>query len=128
MLDLALLRDRAFVGITLLPVVLSVSYWALLVFLPLYFERVQGYDALGSGMALLPFTSPILLLPPVGARLAQRDCQGTGTLQARSAWSRSETTKEARRIDRSIQMLLMLRTLGPRTDPRKRVALMLQRR
>jgi hypothetical protein len=89
MLDLALLRDRAFVGITLLPVVLSVSYGALLVFLPLYFERVQGYDALGSGMALLPFTSPMLLLSPVGARLAQRDCQGTGTLQARSAWSRS---------------------------------------
>jgi EmrB/QacA subfamily drug resistance transporter len=72
MIDLALLRNRAFVGITLMPVLLSIAYWSLLVFLPQYFEQVRGLDALGAGAALLPLTIPMLLLPPFGARVAHR--------------------------------------------------------
>lgn len=72
MIDPALLRNRAFVGITLMPVLLSVSYWSLLVFLPQYFEHVRGLDALGAGAALLPLTIPMLLLPPFGAKVAHR--------------------------------------------------------
>ncbi|WP_394782325.1 MFS transporter [Undibacterium sp.] len=72
MIDLALLRKKAFVGITLMPILLSISYWSLLVFLPQYFELSRGLDALGSGIALLPLTLPMLMLPPFGARLAHR--------------------------------------------------------
>ncbi|MFZ6648569.1 MFS transporter [Undibacterium sp. TJN25] len=72
MIDLALLRNKAFVGITLMPILLSISYWSLLVFLPQYFELSRGLDALGSGIALLPLTLPMLMLPPFGAKLAHR--------------------------------------------------------
>ena len=72
MIDPALLRNRAFVGITMIPVLLSVAYWSLLVFLPQYFEHVRGVDALGAGVALLPLTIPMLLLPPFGAKVAHR--------------------------------------------------------
>lgn len=70
MLDLKLLRSRAFIGISIIPVLFSIAYWSLLVFLPQYFLLARGLDALGSGVALLPLTLPMLLLPPVGARLA----------------------------------------------------------
>jgi len=45
MIDLALLRNRTFVGITLMPVLLSTLYWSLLVFLPQYFGQVRSQDA-----------------------------------------------------------------------------------
>lgn len=72
MIDLALLRNRTFAGITVMPALLQIAYWSLIVFLPQYFERVQGADALDAGMALLPLTVPMLLLPPFGARIAHR--------------------------------------------------------
>lgn len=72
MIDPALLRNRAFAGITVMPVLLSTAYWSLLVFLPQYFSQVRGLDALSAGMALLPLTLPMLLMPPLGAKLAQR--------------------------------------------------------
>ena len=72
MIALELLRQKAFVGITIMPVLLSVSYWSLLVFLPQYFVQVRGLDAMGAGIALIPLTLPMLILPPLSARLALR--------------------------------------------------------
>jgi EmrB/QacA subfamily drug resistance transporter len=70
MIDLPLLRNRAFVGISLMPVLLSTAYWSLLVFLPQYLNESRGLDALGTGLAVLPLTLPMLLLPPLAARLS----------------------------------------------------------
>lgn len=72
MIDLALMRSHAFIGITIIPLLFSVAYWSLLVFFPQYFLITKGLDALASGLALLPLTLPMLLLPHLGARLAAR--------------------------------------------------------
>jgi Na+/melibiose symporter-like transporter len=72
MLDVELLGNRPFVGAALLPIMMSIGYWSLLAFLPLYFSTVHGLDALRAGAAILPFTIPMLVLPSVGAKLATR--------------------------------------------------------
>lgn len=71
-LDVRLFGQRSMAGIAILLVALSVSYWAVLVYLPLFLERGFGLPAAQVGIALLAATLPMLVLPPFGARLAAR--------------------------------------------------------
>lgn len=76
MLELALFRYRRFIGVQLLPVATGFSFIALIVYLPIWFITVQGRDAFTAGLAILPLTAPMLVVPLLSARLAQHISAG----------------------------------------------------
>jgi EmrB/QacA subfamily drug resistance transporter len=69
--DLSLFKSHRFLGVSIVPVAASVGYWSLFVYLPFYFDRVLGMAPQQIGGAMLPFTLPMLLMPPMAARLAR---------------------------------------------------------
>ncbi|WP_312238510.1 MFS transporter [Stenotrophomonas sp.] len=72
MFDFSVFRIRLFSGALFGSAGMNFSFWPCMIFLPLYFQNALGYDALGSGLALLAYTLPTLLFPPLGERLAMR--------------------------------------------------------
>ncbi|MEV4348471.1 MFS transporter [Actinoplanes sp. NPDC049596] len=66
LIELALFRNRAFTGGTVLATVASFGMLGLLFTLPQFFAAVGGHDAFGSGLRLLPVIGGLL----VGARVA----------------------------------------------------------
>ncbi|MFJ5679680.1 MFS transporter [Streptomyces sp. NPDC093097] len=84
LIDLRLFTDRTFLGASLAPLVLSIAFWGLFLYTPLYFQGVLGYSPLQAGMAMLPFAVPLFGAGPLGARLAHRISSrallGTGQL------------------------------------------------
>lgn len=70
MLELALFRYPRFLGVQLLPVATGFSFIALIVYLPLWFMAIQGRDTLVAGLAILPLTAPMLIVPLLAGRLA----------------------------------------------------------
>ncbi len=71
MLELAVFARRAPLGIIILLFSLSVGYWAVLVYLPLWLLATYGLDTQQAGLAMLAATLPMLVLPPFGVRLTQ---------------------------------------------------------
>lgn len=47
------------------------SFVALIVYLPIWFIAVQGRDEFAAGLAILPLTSPMLIVPLIAGRLAR---------------------------------------------------------
>lgn len=72
MFDFSVLRNREFSGALLGSMGMNFSFWPLMVYLPLYFHGVLGLGELASGVALLAYTLPALVFPPVGERLSLR--------------------------------------------------------
>ncbi|MGW7637398.1 MFS transporter [Streptomyces decoyicus] len=72
LIDLRLFTNRTFLGASLAPLVLSIAFWGLFLYTPLYFQGVRGYSPLQAGMAMLPFAIPLFGAGPLGARLANR--------------------------------------------------------
>ncbi len=72
MFDLKLFAIPTFTGASVLGVANSMSYWAMIIYLPPYFQNVLGLSATQAGLSLLPLTLPMLILPPVGAKLAEK--------------------------------------------------------
>ncbi|MGW5643521.1 MFS transporter [Saccharopolyspora sp. NPDC003752] len=70
LIDLRLFADRTFLGASVVPLVLSVAFWGLFLYTPLYFQGVLGYSPLEAGMAMLPFAVPLFVAGPLGERLA----------------------------------------------------------
>ncbi|MBS0519823.1 MAG: MFS transporter [Proteobacteria bacterium] len=68
-LDPALLARPAMIASATLLVTLSVGYWSVLVYLPLFLQADFGFSVDMSGLVLLAATLPMLVLPPVGGRL-----------------------------------------------------------
>ncbi len=68
MIDLSLFLSPAFLGISLVPLALSMSYWSLLVYLQQGLQQPLDRTAL----LMLAATLPMLLLPFAGPRLAAR--------------------------------------------------------
>lgn len=68
--DLGLFRIPTFTGAQLLCMLSSVTFWVMLVYLPLYFQVMRGMSPWAAGLMLLPLTVPLLLLAPLGAKLA----------------------------------------------------------
>jgi EmrB/QacA subfamily drug resistance transporter len=68
LIDLALFRDRGFTWGTALSTVVNFALFGLIFAMPQFFQAVQGTDALGSGLRLLPVIGGML----VGTRLADR--------------------------------------------------------
>jgi len=72
MFDFSVLRIRRFSGALLGSAGMNFSFWPFMIYLPLYFQNSLGYASVGTGLALLAYTLPTLVVPPLGERLALR--------------------------------------------------------
>ncbi|MBN3756419.1 MFS transporter [Paraburkholderia sp. Tr-20389] len=72
MFDFSVFRIRAFSGALIGSAAMNFSFWPFMIYLPVYFHHVLGYDDLHAGLALLAYTLPTLVVPPVAERLAHR--------------------------------------------------------
>lgn len=70
--DLSLLRDRTFLAVVLQPFSILATFAALLVFLPGYLQAGRGLGLTATGVALLPLTVPIFVLPLLVSRFPAR--------------------------------------------------------
>lgn len=77
MVDLSVFRVPAFSGALLGAVGMNFSFWPLMIYLPLFFQQGLGYGGLAAGAALLSYTLPTLLVPPLAERLSNRYRPGT---------------------------------------------------
>jgi EmrB/QacA subfamily drug resistance transporter len=71
-LDPVIFVQPAMIGIAILLCAVSIGYWAILVYLPLFFAAAFGWSSEVAGVALLTATLPMLFLPPLGGRLVGR--------------------------------------------------------
>jgi len=71
-LDPTLLTQPAMVGVALLLITVSIGYWAVLVYLPLFLTTVFDLSTAQAGVAILAATAPMVFLPPLAGRLATR--------------------------------------------------------
>jgi len=69
MFDFGAFRNRAFSGALLGSVGMNFSFWPFVIYLPIFFEAGQDLDSVRMGLALLAYTLPTLLVPPLGERL-----------------------------------------------------------
>lgn len=71
-LDPALLTQPAMIAVALLLITVSIGYWAVLVYLPLFLTTAFGLSTAQAGVAILAATVPMVFLPPLAGRLATR--------------------------------------------------------
>ncbi len=72
LLDPALLTQSAMIAVSILLIAVSIAYWAVLVYLPLFLTATFGITTEESGVAILAATLPMVFLPPLAGRLATR--------------------------------------------------------
>jgi DHA2 family multidrug resistance protein-like MFS transporter len=72
MVPLSLFRDRRFSGTSFSIVLLSFTSGGLLLALTQYLQFVLGYDALGAGLALLPYAISAAVFNTLGATLGRK--------------------------------------------------------
>jgi EmrB/QacA subfamily drug resistance transporter len=77
MFDFAVFRIRDFSGAIVGSSAMNVSYWPFMIYLPIWFHTGLGYDNVTAGMALLAYTLPTLVMPPIAERLSLRYQPGT---------------------------------------------------
>ncbi len=67
--DPTLFRSRPMAAAAILLIAMSIGYWALLVYLPMFFGAALGWSGEMAGLGMLILTLPMLVIPPVAARL-----------------------------------------------------------
>lgn len=72
MFDIAAFRNRRFSGALLGSAAMNFSFWPFVIYLPIYFQAVLGHDSVTAGLALLAYTLPTLVVPPVAELLLLR--------------------------------------------------------
>ncbi|MER9303762.1 MFS transporter [Mesorhizobium sp. M0496] len=72
MFDFSVFRIRPFSGAIVGSTAMNLSYWPFMIYLPIWFHAGLGYDSVSTGLALLAYTLPTLVLPPVAERLTLR--------------------------------------------------------
>jgi EmrB/QacA subfamily drug resistance transporter len=72
MFDFSVFRVRAFSGSIIGSSAMNLSYWPFMIYLPIWFQAGLGYDSISAGLALLAYTLPTLVMPPLGERLLLR--------------------------------------------------------
>lgn len=72
MFDFAAFRIRNFFGALLGSCGMNFSFWPFVIYLPIYFQAVLGYDSVTTGLTLLAYTLPTLIVPPFAERLLLR--------------------------------------------------------
>lgn len=69
MLDLALFRRPAMVGVSLGSFTLSASIFAMFLYLTLYLQEILGYSAFQTGLRFLPLTLLAFIVAPIAGKL-----------------------------------------------------------
>ena len=69
MLDASLFARLEMIGVGAVLLALSIGYWAMLVYLPLFLRAALYLSAQQAGFAMLAATLPMLVLAPMGSRL-----------------------------------------------------------
>ncbi|MGJ7532472.1 MULTISPECIES: MFS transporter [unclassified Variovorax] len=72
MFDFSVFKIRNFSGSIIGSIGMNFSFWPFMIYLPIYFQGALGYDAVTVGSALLAYTLPTLVLPPLAERLSVR--------------------------------------------------------
>lgn len=72
MLDVSLFRQPAFLGVQLATFCLGAGMFALLPFLSIYLQNIDGYSPLGAGLRFLPITAFIFFVPLITRKQAAR--------------------------------------------------------
>jgi EmrB/QacA subfamily drug resistance transporter len=72
MFDFSVFRIPAFSGAIIGSAAMNISFWPFMIYLPIWFQAGLGYDSVSAGLALLAYTLPTLVMPPLGERLALR--------------------------------------------------------
>jgi EmrB/QacA subfamily drug resistance transporter len=72
MFDFSVFRIGAFSGAVIGSAAMNISFWPFMIYLPIWFQAGLGYDSVSAGLALLAYTLPTLVMPPLGERLALR--------------------------------------------------------
>ncbi|MEQ9887882.1 MFS transporter [Pectobacterium zantedeschiae] len=72
MFDFSVFRIRSFSGALMGSIGMNFSFWPLMIYLPVYYQIGLGYSSLATGLALLAYTLPTLLMPPLGEKLVVR--------------------------------------------------------
>jgi MFS family permease len=71
-LDLALFRRKGFVGLAIVPLVLAISYWSLMVYIPLFFLTSLRLATEPASYVMLFFTVPMFVIPYLVTGIAAR--------------------------------------------------------
>jgi EmrB/QacA subfamily drug resistance transporter len=72
MVDFSVFRIRAFSGAIIGSAAMNISFWPFMIYLPIWFEAGLGYGSVAAGLALLAYTLPTLVMPPLAERLLLR--------------------------------------------------------
>jgi EmrB/QacA subfamily drug resistance transporter len=72
MFDFAVFRIPAFSGAIVGSAAMNISFWPFMIYLPIWFQAGLGYDSVSAGLALLAYTLPALVMPPLAERLSLR--------------------------------------------------------
>ncbi|RUV51536.1 MFS transporter, partial [Mesorhizobium sp. M7A.F.Ca.MR.228.00.0.0] len=72
MFDFSVFRIRPFSGAVVGSAAMNLSYWPFMIYLPIWFHAGLGYDTVSTGLALLAYTLPTLVLPPLAERFSLR--------------------------------------------------------
>jgi hypothetical protein len=72
MFDFSVFRIRPFSGAIIGSAAMNFSFWPFMIYLPIWFQAGLGYDGVSAGLALLAYTLPTLVMPPLGERLSLR--------------------------------------------------------
>ena len=112
MLELSLFRYPRFIGVQLLPVATGFSFIALIVYLPIWFIVIQGRDAFTAGLAILPLTAPMLVVPLLAGRIAQHVSPGLLSgigflISALGSWALMRLSPDGGLWSMAIPMLLI---------------------
>lgn len=70
--DFSVFRVRPFSGAIVGSAAINLSYWPFMIYLPIWFHAGLGYDSIAAGFALLAYTLPTLVMPPLAERLSLR--------------------------------------------------------
>jgi EmrB/QacA subfamily drug resistance transporter len=72
MFDFSVFRIRALSGAIVGSAAMNISFWPFTIYLPIWFQAGLGYDSVSAGLALLAYTLPTLVVPPLAERLSLR--------------------------------------------------------
>ncbi len=72
MLELALFRNHTYVGANVAVLLVSLAMFGVFFFVSLYLQNILGYSPVRAGAAFLPMTLLIIVVAPLGGRLADR--------------------------------------------------------
>ncbi|UCI07437.1 MFS transporter [Mesorhizobium sp. B1-1-8] len=72
MFDFSVFRIRPFSGAIVGSAAMNISYWPFMIYLPIWFHAGLGLDSFATGLALLAYTLPTLVMPPLAERLSLR--------------------------------------------------------